>query len=159
MSIRFNAAAATAIAAFVLSLPSARAQAPPPGSGPIDFAGFVRVIDGDTFEIYIDGHQSGLGIVGIKVPMGNTACGRLATGFLESLIGGAGIRLEEDPIASAYDPRKRRMYRLLLPDGRSAAIEIAQAGFALPDGEGIEANEIAAAAADAAASRRGCVGR
>jgi endonuclease YncB( thermonuclease family) len=135
----------------------ARAQAPPPGSGPIDFGGFVRVIDGDTFEVYIDGHQSGIGIVGIRSAQGNTACGKEATAFLETLIGRGRIRLEEDPVADPYDARKRRMYRLVLPDGRSAAIAIARAGFARATGEGIEKNEIAAAAAAAAAGGGSCV--
>jgi endonuclease YncB( thermonuclease family) len=133
------------------------AQAPPPGSGPVDFSGFVRVIDGDTFELYISGRRTGVGIIGIRVPMGNTPCGRLASDYLGELVASNQIRLEEDPITPAFDTRKRRMYRVVLVDGRSAAIAMAEAGFALPTGEGIEANDIAAAAGRAGGSRAGCV--
>src|SRR5918996_390791 len=73
-----------------------RAQAPLPGTGSFDIQGFVRVIDGDTFEVYINGRQSGIGIIGIRAPMGNTPCGRSATARLISYIGRGGIRLEED---------------------------------------------------------------
>jgi endonuclease YncB( thermonuclease family) len=136
-----------------------RAQAPPPGSGPFDISGFVRVIDGDTFEVYIQGRQTGVGIIGITSPMGNTPCGRAATNFLRRLIGGGGIRLEEDP-TFAFDVRKRRMYYTQLPDrASSAAVEMARAGLVKPDGRGVEAKAIAAAAAEAAAGGRGCVWR
>ncbi len=115
----------------------------------------MRVIDGDTLEAYINGRQSGIGIIGIRVPMGNTPCGKAASNQLESAVS-RGLRLEED-LNIPYDARKRRMYYVKLPGGLSAAIEMARAGFALPTGQGIEAAAIAAAAAEAAASHRGCV--
>jgi endonuclease YncB( thermonuclease family) len=132
------------------------AQAPPPGSGPIDFKGFVRVIDGDSVEIYVNGSRIGIGIVGIRTPMGNTPCGQDATGYLWSLLSTPPVRFEEDPVAAAFDRRKRRMYRVVLHDGRSAAVVMAQAGYAMPTGEGIETNEIAAALGRAHRSRFGC---
>lgn len=121
------------------------AQAPPPGSGPIDFNGFVRVIDGDTFEVYIQGHRTGVGIIGIETAMGNTPCGVQATDLLWSLVASGRIRLEEDPEETAFDARKRRMYRVVLDDGRSAAVVMAESGFVVPTGKGIERNDIQAA--------------
>jgi endonuclease YncB( thermonuclease family) len=132
------------------------AQAPPPGSGPIEFKGFVRVVDGDSVEIYVNGSRIGIGIVGIRTPMGNTSCGQDATGYLWSLLSTPPVRFEEDPVAAAFDRRKRRMYRLVLHDGRSAAVVMAEAGYAMPTGEGIETNDIAAALGRANRSRFGC---
>ena len=155
MTSRITIRTAASLFAVLLATGSTRAQAPPPGSGSFDLEGFVRVIDGDTLEAYINGRQSGIGIIGIRVPMGNTPCGKAASNLLESAIS-RGLRLEED-LNIPYDARKRRMYYVKLPNGRSAAVEMAFAGFALPTGQGIEAEEIAAAAADAAANHRGCV--
>ena len=42
--------------------------APPPGSGPVDLTGFVRVYDGDTFEALIDGKRARIGLAGINAP-------------------------------------------------------------------------------------------
>ncbi len=103
------------------------------------------MIDGDTFELYIEGNRTGVGIVGIETAMGNTPCGRLATEYLWSLVASGRIRLEEDPEETAFDERKRRMYRVVLDDGRSAAVAMAESGFVLPNGKGIEKNEIQAA--------------
>jgi endonuclease YncB( thermonuclease family) len=53
--------------------------APPAGSGPVDVPGFVRVIDGDTIEFYLDGSRAGngslvgVGLIGVEAPQGNTA--------------------------------------------------------------------------------------
>ena len=135
------------------------AQAPPAGSGPIDFSGYVRVIEGDTVEVYINGHQTGIGIVGIKAPAGNTECGRLAIAFLQELLSSNQVRLEEDPVTPAFDARKRRMFRLVLPDKRSAAIAMAEAGLVDSTGQGIEANDLAAAVGRAHAANPACLGR
>lgn len=134
---------------------SSFAQAPPPGSGPIDFSGYVRVIDGNSVEVYINGHQIGIGIVGIKAPEGNTECGRAATAYLTELLSSYQVRLEDDPVTPAFDARKRRMFRLVLPDSRSAAIAMAEAGLVDGTGDGVEAKEIAAAIGRAHAGNGG----
>ena len=134
------------VVAIVMSVgPSVRAQAPPRGAGPLNVSGPVRVIDGDTLEVYVDGRQTAIGIIGIKAPRGNTTCGRKAAQLLQSLIdrvapgpeAGAVVRFEED-LAHTFDERKRRMYYLTLPDGVSPALELVRAGLADPDGEGDE---------------------
>lgn len=127
---------------------------PPPGSGPIDVTGFVRVIDADTLEIYIRRNQVGVGIIGIRGPMLNTACGQQAGRFLQGLLNGP-IRLEEDP-AIIFDARKRRMY-YVKKVGRSVAEQLVNAGLARADGTGVEAAALAAAEANARAAGRGCV--
>jgi endonuclease YncB( thermonuclease family) len=149
--------AAPAAAIFLALTPLISAQAPPPGSGSFDITGPIRVIDGDTLEVYIEGRQSGLGIIGIRAPMGNTACGKAALAHLRGLIA-RGMRLDEDP-QIGYDARKRRMYYVKTPAGLSVAVQMARSALALPTNEGVEANEIAATFEAAANSGVGCVRR
>jgi endonuclease YncB( thermonuclease family) len=155
-TIRLLAAALVGVVASTTA--TIRAQAPPPGSGPLDLTGYIRIIDGDTIETTINGRRSGIGIIGIRAPMANTACGKAATGFLRGLVASGRIRLDEDPNI-AYDVRQRRMYYAQLPDFSSVAVAMARAGFALPSGEGVETNQITAAAAGAAAAGSGCAAR
>lgn len=150
----FGAALATAV--LLASVTSISAQAPPAGSGSFLLKGYVRVIDGDTFEFYIHGHQTGIGLIGIKAPQGNTPCGSEATHALQKLIARGNITIEEDPVI-VFDARKRRMYYVVLPDGSSAAVGMAATGLVRPNGEGREKQQIAAAAAAAAPNR--CTGR
>jgi endonuclease YncB( thermonuclease family) len=142
----------------VIALSTARfaaAQAAPRGTGPLNVAGPVRVIDGDTLEVYIDGRQTAIGVIGIKAPQGNTPCGRRAAQLFETLINrvapgpeaGPVLRFEED-LNHTFDARKRRMYYLKLPDGVSPALELVRAGLADPNGDGEERDEL-----DLAASR------
>lgn len=145
--------------AFSASLTlAAAAQAPPPGSGSVHFEGFVRVIDGDTFEVYINGHQTGIGIIGIEAPMGNTSCGVLATQALSQLMSSGRITLEEDPDV-AFDARKRRMYYVVLSDGSSAAVNMAASGLVRPTRQGRERQEVTTAAAAAAPRSGQCPSR
>jgi endonuclease YncB( thermonuclease family) len=96
--------------------------------------GFVRVIDGDSVEAWIDGKKVATGLLGVVVPTLNNDCGRQARDFLESLIG-AGLRLGEDP-AETFDERGRRMYRAMSLDGRSVAQEMVRVGAARASGKG-----------------------
>ncbi len=132
------------------------AQAPPRGSGDITFPGFVRAIEGDTFEAWIRGSRVGIGLIGVRAPMGNTACGRSAIALAQNLVRG-GVRLEED-LNITFDDRKRRMYYLKRPgDGALIALALVSAGVARADGTGREAAALLAAQADASANRRGCL--
>ena len=155
----FSRLRAAAAAAVILLAPTPRisAQAPPPGSGPLDITGPIRVIDGDTMEVYIKGRQSGLGIIGIRAPMGNTTCGKAALAHLRGLIA-RGMHLDEDP-RIGYDARKRRMYYVKTPAGQSVAVAMARAGFVQPTNEGLEAGEVAAAFDTAVNGSIGCARR
>lgn len=147
-----------AILLVCLSTPSLRAQAPPKGSGPIDITGPVRVIDGDTIEVFHERRRIGVGLIGVRAPQGNTSCGRQATEFLQTLLEN-GVRLEEDPNFT-FDTRNRRMYRALTLVGRtSVVIALVRSGFAVPDGQGSESTAIAAEATAARQAQRGCAWR
>src|SRR5262245_38474593 len=111
------------------------AQAPPAGSGSIRFNGFVRVIDGDTLEVYIKGHQIGIGLIGINAPEGNTECGMKATEALWGLFSEFGITFDEDA-EIVFDRRGRRMYYVVLPDGSSVAVKMANTGFVKSSNQG-----------------------
>jgi endonuclease YncB( thermonuclease family) len=145
-----------ALAAILLvSAPVVRAQAPPKGSGTIEVTGPVRVIDGDTFEVYIDGRQMAIGIIGIKVFRVNSLCGKRAAQLTETLVNATDehqaplrLRFEEDE-SQTFDVRKRRMYYLKLPGDKSVALALVSAGLALPDGTGKEAIELSLAAQSA----------
>jgi len=153
-----NRAAVAAVLGVLLAItPGAFAQAPAPGSGDQVIKGRVRVIDGDTLEIFINGRQASVGLIGIKAPLGNTACGQLSARYLFTLLGQtAGLRLVED-LNHPYDSRKRRMYYLRLPNNLSAAVEMVRAGLAKPNLEGLEVDALLAAALEALSLGRGCV--
>jgi glucose/arabinose dehydrogenase/endonuclease YncB( thermonuclease family) len=128
--------------------------APPAGSGPIDFDGPVRVIDGDTIEIYVNGNRTGIGLLGIDAPQLNSACGQQAAGTMWGLTKN-GLRLEEDP-SITFDARGRRMYHVKTRDGQPLAATLARAGVARPDGQGAEEEQQRIAEAAAEGAQAGC---
>src|SRR5262245_22298817 len=132
-------------------------SAPPPGTPPIEVRGFVRVIDGDSMEVRLDGKQVGIGIVGVNVPMGNTPCGREATERLRRLVMG-GMRLE-DVSGEVADERGRRMFRVLTLDGRDVATELTRAGLARASGRGPHASALQALEEQARVGNTGCASR
>src|SRR4051794_2609609 len=64
--------------------------------GPKEVKGNGYAVDGDTINAYIEGQQVAIGLIGVRTPMGNTACGLQATITLNKLFR-QGLRLEEDP--------------------------------------------------------------
>src|SRR5687767_14689882 len=128
--------------------------APEPKNGPFRPQGFVRVIDGDTIEVLIDGRRTGIGILGLDAPPVSTPCGAAARDEVESLLG-RGVILEDDP-ANTLDRQKRRLYRVSSPDGRSVATTLVTAGLARTTGLGPEASTLAAAEAKARQEQTGC---
>ncbi len=129
--------------------------APPAGSGPVDIAGFVRGIDGDTMETWIDGSRVGIGLIGINVPEGNTTCGVQATSMLQNMLY-AGAHLEEDS-QIVFDERLRRMYYGYTIEGQSLAHAMVAAGMARASGEGKDAAELLALEDEARLAGDGCV--
>jgi endonuclease YncB( thermonuclease family) len=115
----------------------------------------VRVIEGDTLDVNVEGERTGVGLIGISAPPGNTACGREAIAQLR-LLAHDGIDLVEDA-SIVFDERGRRMYYAFTPDGRSIALELVQAGVVRADGTGREAQQLAEAGAEARAAQRGCL--
>jgi endonuclease YncB( thermonuclease family) len=131
------------------------AQAPPRGSGSQQIQGPIRIIDGDTLEVFINGRQTAVGLIGIQAPWGNTPCGQTALIFLRSLIRSNLVTLEED-LDITFDARNRRMYYLKLPGNVSATLQLALAGLVRYTGEGKEAGVLLTAILDAITNNRGC---
>ncbi|MGE3271059.1 MAG: PQQ-dependent sugar dehydrogenase, partial [Chloroflexota bacterium] len=129
--------------------------APPQGSGDLEIRGYVRVIDGDTIEVGVNGTRMGVGLLGVAAPPPNTECGRAAIEALQTLVG-RGVKLQEEP-GEELDERGRRLYRVLTPDGRSVASELARRGVVQAGTRGKERASIAADVAAARASGRGCL--
>src|SRR5687767_1077160 len=67
--------------------------APAAGTGPQDTTAQIRVIDGETIETLINGQRTGVALVGIDAPQGNTDCGRQAAAALREMVKN-GLHLE-----------------------------------------------------------------
>ena len=65
----------------------------------------VRVIVGDTVEIWRRGGRLGVGLIGIDAPQGNTTCGIEAAAKLQRLVSGGARFLRERSIR--FDERFR----------------------------------------------------
>jgi endonuclease YncB( thermonuclease family) len=141
-----------------VGIPSA--QAPDRGPATVTINGPVRVIEADTLEVSIRGTRVGVRIAGIRVPRGNTPCGREASAVVRQLLS-SGAWLDEEPRLAPVARGWLRLYRVTTPTGRSVAAELAHAGLAAAEpSEADAANypEILAGEADARNGRRGCVG-
>jgi len=137
--------------------------APPPGSGTKTSGPFVRVIDGMTIDTYIDGQQVGIHLVGISAPQGNTACGRLATKELQTLVISGQLTLEEDTqiafttLGSAKGSRLR-VYFARTKGGQPVTQALVKAGVAAVDGsEGEPGHHFDSDQAVAQAGHVGCL--
>jgi endonuclease YncB( thermonuclease family) len=117
--------------------------------------GYVRAIQGDTLDARKALKRVGIGIVGVKAPSGNTACGREATAFVQRLVSD-GVRLVEEP-GLVYDERKRRMYHVETPDGTSIAEALVSAGLAQAHGRGSNRDKLVELEAAARTAGRGCL--
>lgn len=126
----------------------------PPSSG-IQLEGYIRAIQGDTLDAGNARGRIGIGIIGVKVPGGNTPCGKQATAFTQDFVSD-GVQLTEEP-GLTLDARKRRMYHVTAPDGRSLAEELVASGFARADGQGANRDRLAELEAAAREARRGCL--
>ncbi len=129
--------------------------APQPGSGSLDYVGFVRVLQGDAVEIGLGGNRVAVRLIGLRTPSGNTPCGHVAADYLQGLVF-EGMLFDEDE-SLTYDRGGLRMYYGRLPDGRSVASLLVSAGLARANGLGREATALAAAQAEARKAKRGCL--
>jgi endonuclease YncB( thermonuclease family) len=145
---------ALAVAATSAAPADVGAQAPGRGSGSVTVTGPIRVIDGNTLEVNINNRRAGVGLIGIKAPPGNTACGKIAAENLATLLRLGLIRLDEE-LDQTFDAKKRRMYTLKVSE-IPIAVEMARGGWAVPDGSGLDALEIGRAAIEARNAGRGC---
>lgn len=140
---------------WAVDQPAGPGGAPDPKGGPFQPDGYVRVIDGDSLDVVIDDRRVAVGILGIDAAPYGTPCGTAARALTQSLVG-RGALLQDDP-AQVLDGRKRRMYRVSAPDGRSVAAELVAAGLARANGLGAEAATLSALEAQARQAKTGCL--
>jgi len=144
---------------FGLHVPRITGQTPPPGGGPpasIRFNGFVRVIDASTFDVFLNGRRTGIGLVGVKAPQANTECGQLAVQTVNTLLRGATIDFDEDSSVKV-DSRKRKMYHLRV-NGDSLARKLVQNGLGDTTDEGDEQGDLSGDESQARGANAGCSG-
>ncbi len=115
----------------------------------------VRVITGDTIEVSLDGHRTGIRILGVEAPPPLTSCGRQATSLLRRLSSGQ-LTLETDA-SRKLDARGRRLLYLYTTDNRSVSLLLVRSGVARATGQGKDRQALAMAQARAKAAHRGCL--
>ena len=97
---------------FLLGFVVAQANFPKP-EGQLVKATVIRVIDGDTFEVHIQGSPVRVRVIGYDSPERDTPFSDTATKFLKALIEGREVLLESD--VQALDRYGRRLYHVWLP--------------------------------------------
>ena len=97
---------------FLLGFVVAQANFPKP-EGQLVKATVIRVIDGDTFEVHIQGSPVRVRVIGYDSPERDAPFGDTATKFLKALIEGREVLLESD--VQPVDRYGRRLYHVWLP--------------------------------------------
>lgn len=96
----------------------------------------VRVIDGDTVEVQVDGDKQTVRLIGIdtpetKAPQKPVECfGLEATAKLKELIERREIYLESDPTQQDRDRYDRLLRYIFLPNGTNINLEMIRQGYA-----------------------------
>ena len=111
---------------------------PPPKVAGTVSPGYYRVIkveDGDTITIDMDGTQERVRFIGVDTPETQdprkpVQCfGLAASNFTKELIGDQNVRLESDPLSDNRDRYNRLLRFVYLPDGRLVQVEIIKQGY------------------------------
>ncbi len=106
------------------------AGTPPPGTYKV-----VRVEDGDTIVVDMNGHNETIRFIGVDTPETQdprkpVQCfGRASADFTKQAIGSQPVRLEADPLSSNRDRYDRLLRYIYLQDGRLVQAEIIKQGY------------------------------
>ena len=132
-----SAAASTAPAASSESSGSSGTPAPatspsPATTGTADRSGavlpVVRVADGDTLTVRIDGRRERVRVIGIDTPeTGECGFGEAREALVRAVSGG--VRLEADGTQDDRDRHGRLLQHVVLPDGTLAAQQLIGSGL------------------------------
>lgn len=104
---------------------------------PISPGGYqvARFVDGDTITVDMDGKWETIRMIGVDTPETHkpdtpVQCyGVAAAAYTHSLIGEQKVRLQADPKNQNRDRYGRLLRHVLLPDGRSVAVELIKNGY------------------------------
>jgi micrococcal nuclease len=103
----------------------------PPGFSPV-----LRVSDGDTIVVSIDGKDEKVRLIGVNTPESvdprrKVECfGRESAQKLRAIIGNNGVRLEGDQTQTDRDRYGRLLRYVYLPNGIFVNLQLIQEGFA-----------------------------
>jgi micrococcal nuclease len=102
-----------------------------PAGSPSETSRLVRVIDGDTIVVILDGREEKVRLVGINTPEKGFCGFEEATQALEALLGTAPVGL----VDAGVDDRDKygRLLRYLDVDGQDPGLELIRAGLAKAD--------------------------
>ena len=96
----------------------------------------IRVVNGDTVIVRIDGKSHRIGLFGIQAPPRSKPLGREARRFLDNLLKGETAYIEyptEQPETDKFGRRPAYLYRA--PDGLFVNLELVRQGYAQVAGE------------------------
>lgn len=111
---------------------------PPPQVAGTVSPGYYRVMrveDGDTITVDMDGAEERVRFIGVDTPETQdprkpVQCfGRAASDFTKNLIGTQNVRLEADSLSDNRDRYNRLLRYVYLPDGRLVQAEIIKQGY------------------------------
>ncbi len=145
----------------------------------LNFYPVTKVVDGDTFEVEIDGKKEKVRMLGIDTPekfesnkldkdserTGNDKktikkLGELSSDYAKKLLSGKKVRLESDPIGDNKDRYNRLLMYVYLEDGTFVNLKIVEDGYAnaYTRFEISKKNEIVQAERNARENKRGLWG-
>jgi micrococcal nuclease len=92
----------------------------------------VRVVDGDTLRVEVDGVTERLRVIGLDAPeLGDGEClAEESTTFVQSLVADRRVRIAADPTQADRDRFDRILRHVWTLDGRKLAVEVIAAGLA-----------------------------
>lgn len=103
---------------------------------PLGYVLVDRVVDGDTFEITLEGKKEKVRMIGIDTPESvdprrPVQCfGKEATKKLEELIGSKPVRLDTDPKGDTSDKYNRLLRYVYIEDGTHINAKMIEEGYA-----------------------------
>lgn len=134
VALRANPAADDAAAGPTPVSASATVRSPTPSS--VDPAPdratypVLRVIDGDTVRVLIDGRDESVRVIGINAPETDECWGSEATQAAKRLLEGATVALTADPTQADRDRYGRLLRYVVLPDGTDFGLRMISGGNA-----------------------------
>lgn len=102
----------------------------------VSVATVVKVIDGDTLEVLIDGKKEKVRVIGINTPetvdpRRPVECfGKESSDKAKSLLSGKSVRLEQDQTQDSIDKYGRLLRYVFLPDGTDFGLTMIREGYA-----------------------------
>lgn len=90
----------------------------------------LRVVDGDTAHLLIEGHDERVRFIGMNTPERDRCFFDEATRRATALLGGQDVALERDPTQGERDRFGRLLGFVFLPDGRNFAEVMIREGYA-----------------------------